>query len=102
MTPDRLDNMVAGMIGALASALLGYVLLGVIWGWLQDESFAYFHREVFMNSPLYKDRIVSLCVLSIVPAFHIAYRRRLDRFARGAMLIMILMVLSIVFLQYGE
>lgn len=96
------DHLLAGMIGAVAFAVLGYVLLGAAWGWMQEESLAYFHREVFLGSPLYKDRILSLCVLSIVPAFHLAYRREKDQFARGTMLVMILLVLYIVFLQYGE
>lgn len=96
------DHLLAGMIGAVAFAVLGYILLGTAWGWMQEESLAYFHREVFLGSPLYKDRIISLCVLSIVPAFHLAYRRKKDQFARGTMLVMILLVLYIVFLQYGE
>ena len=102
MTPERLDNMPAGIMGALLAAMTGYLLLGLGWGWAQGESLAYFHREVFLGSPLYKDRIASLCVLSIVPAFHLAYRRKMDRFARGTMLVMIVMVLGIVVLQYGE
>ena len=102
MTPERFDNMVAGIMGALLAAVTGYLLLGLGWGWAQGESLASFHREVFLGSPLYKDRIASLCVLSIVPAFHLAYRRKMDRFARGTMLVMIVMVLGIVVLQYGE
>ena len=54
------------------------------------------------GSPLYKDRIASLCVLAIVPAFHLAYKRKLDQFARGTMLVMVLMVIAIVYFQYGE
>lgn len=96
------DHLVAGMAGALASAALGYLLLGTAWGWMQGESLAYFHRVVFLGSPLYKDRILSLCVLSIVPAFHLAYRRGRDQFARGTLLVMIAMVLVIVTLQAGE
>lgn len=96
------DNLPAGALAGMASALLGYLLLGAVWGYTQDESLAYFHREVFLGSPLYKDRIISLCVLSIVPTFHLAYRREMDRFARGTMLVMVVMVIGIVFLQYGE
>lgn len=102
MMPERMDNLVMGAVFGLLSALLGYFLLGLTWGWLQEESLAYFHREVFMGSPLYKDRILSLCTLCIVPAFHLAYRRRMDQFARGTMLVMIGMVIGIVYLQIGE
>jgi hypothetical protein len=96
------DTLWAGLLGGVLSAVAGYILFGSAWGWTQGESLAYFHREVFLGSPLYKDRIISICVLSIVPAFHLAYRREKDRFARGTLLVMILMVLYIVFLQYGE
>ena len=102
MPTDRMDQLGVGVACGLLSAVSGYVLLGLGWGWAQDESLSYFHREVFMGSPLYKDRILSLCVLAIVPAFHLAYRRRMDRFARGTMLVMILMVIGIVLLQTGE
>lgn len=102
MKIDLPNHLLAGALGATVCAALGYLLLGTAWGWIQEESLAYFHREVFMGSPLYKDRILSLCVLSIVPAFHLAYRREKDQFARGTLLVMILLVLYIVFLQYGE
>ncbi len=102
MRRDLLDTLPAGILGGAVSALLGYLLLGTAWGWFQDESLGYFHREVFMGSPLYKDKIASLCVLSIVPTFHLAYRRKWDQFARGTMLVMVLMVMGIVYFQYGE
>ena len=102
MGRDRLDTLPSGILGGLVSAALGYLLLGTAWGWFQEESLRYFHREVFMGSPLYKDRIISLCVLSIVPLFHWAYKRKWDQFARGTMLVMVLMVIGIVYLQYGE
>lgn len=96
------DHLLAGVLGGVLAALLGYVLFGTAWGCLQGESLAYFHREVFMGSPLYKDRILSLCVLSVVPFFHLAFKWKKDQFARGTLLVMILIVLFIVWLQYGE
>ncbi len=32
MKPELPDHLVAGMLGAVASAVAGYVLLGVFWG----------------------------------------------------------------------
>ena len=93
------DRMEWGALAGLVAGSLGYLLLGWVWAWTQGESFGYFHREVFLASPLFKDRILSLCTLAMVPVFHTAYRRKMDRFARGAMLIMVCMVLSIVALQ---
>ena len=96
---DQRDQMGLGALAAILAGGIGYVLLGTIWGWTQGESLAYFHREVFLGSPLFKDRILSLCTLAMVPVFHTAYRRKLDRFARGSMLIMVLLVLAIVAIQ---
>lgn len=99
VSAERRDRMGWGALSAVLAGLVGYVLLGAIWGWTQGESLAYFHHEVFLGSPLFKDRILSLCTLAMVPVFHTAYRRKMDRFARGAMLVMVLLVLAIVALQ---
>ena len=52
MKRELLDTLPVGILGGLVSALLGYVILGTAWGWVQDESLAYFNREVFWGSPL--------------------------------------------------
>ena len=98
---QRYDRLAFGVLGGLFSAITGYLLLALGWSWAQGESFAYFHQEVFLRSPLYKDRILSLCTLSVVPLFHLSYRRKMDRFARGTMLLMVMMVLAIVVIQMG-
>ena len=98
---QRYDRLAFGVLGGLFSAITGYLLLALGWSWAQGESLAYFHQEVFLGSPLYKDRILSLCTLSVVPLFHLSYRRKMDRFARGTMLLMVMMVLAIVVIQMG-
>ena len=98
-TAENRDKMGLGALAAVLAGALGYVLLGTAWGWTQGESLGYFHHEVFLGSPLFKDRILSLCTLAMVPVFHLAYRRKMDRFARGAKLVMVLLVLAIVALQ---
>ena len=98
---QRYDRLAFGVLGGLFSAITGYLLLALGWSWAQGESLAYFHQEVFLGSPLYKDRVLSLCTLSVVPLFHLSYRRKMDRFARGSMLLMVVMVLAIVVIQMG-
>ena len=101
MKAKRWDTFLAGTLGGVLSAIVGYLLLGSIWGWAQGESLQFFHEEVFVRSPLFKDRILSVCTLSIVPAFHLAYRRGMDQFAKGTLFVMIALVMSIVWLQMG-
>ena len=95
----NIDRVWWCVLGGVLAALAGYLILGIGWAWAEEESLAYFHREVFVASPLYKDRILSLCTLSVVPLFHWAYKRKKDHFAKGTMLLMVLLVLAIVFLQ---
>jgi len=99
MKANRWDSFWVGTLAGVLSAFLGYVILGFAWSAFQAESLRYFHEEVFMGSSLFKDRILSVCTLAIVPTFHLAFRRRMDRFARGTMLVMIALVMSIVWLQ---
>ena len=101
MKAKRWNSFSAGTLGGVLSALVGYLLLGSIWGLAQGESLTFFHEEVFVRSPLFKDRILSVCTLSIVPVFHLAYRREMDQFAKGTLFVMIAMVMSIVWLQMG-
>ena len=98
---DRLDSLPLGLLAGCLSALLGYVLLAAAWSGSQGESIAYFHQTVFLDSALFKDRILSVCTLAIVPAFHWAYRRKRDQFARGCLLAMIGLVMVIVWIQMG-
>ena len=99
MQADRGDTFGIGAAAGLLSAGIGYLLLGLLWGVAQGESLGYFHREVFLGSPLFKDRILSVCTLAIVPAFHLAYGRKWDRFAKGTLFVMIALVMAIVWLQ---
>lgn len=98
---ERTDRMGLGALAAVLSGLLGYLLLGAGWAVANGESLGFFHQEVFLRSPLFKDRILSVCTLCMVPSFHLAYRREMDRFARGSMLVMVLTVLVIAWLQWG-
>lgn len=98
---DRLDSLPLGLLAGCLSACAGYVLLGSGWAWMQGEPLAYFHHTVFLDSALFKDRILSVCTLAIVPTFHWAYRRKCDQFARGCLLVMIGIVMVIVWLQMG-
>lgn len=99
MKTETLDTFPVGVAVGAASALMGYLILGILWGAVQGESLRFFHEEMFLGSPLFKDRILSVCTLCIVPAFHLAYKRRMDRFARGTLLVMIAIVMAIVWLQ---
>ena len=71
----NIDRVWWGVLGGVfGRPCAGYLILGIGWAWAEEESLAYFHREVFVASPLYKDRILSLCTLSVVPLFHWAYQ----------------------------
>ena len=73
MQADRWIPLESGRLPVCSppsSATSSYLL-----GCGSGESIGHFHREVFLEA-LFKDRILSVCTLAIVPAFHLAYRRK--------------------------
>jgi hypothetical protein len=84
---------------ALVSTLVGFLLLGVAWGLWNGYSLQYFVVEVFVRSPLYRDSILTVSVLTNAAGFWWALRTDRERFARGVVAVVLLAVPVIVWLQ---
>jgi hypothetical protein len=81
------------------STLVGFLLLGVAWGLWNGYSLQYFVVEVFVRSPLYRDSILTVSVLTNAAGFWWALRTDRERFARGVVAVVLLAVPVIVWLQ---
>ena len=88
-----------GVAAALVSTLVGFLLLGVAWGLWNGYSLQYFVVEVFVRSPLYRDSILTVSVLTNAAGFWWALRTDRERFARGVVAVVLLAVPVIVWLQ---
>ncbi len=95
----RFDTVGAGAAAALASTLAGFLLLGTVWGLWNGFSLQYFVVEVFVRSPLYRDSILTVSVLTNAVGFWWALRTDRERFARGVVAVVLLAVPVIVWLQ---
>lgn len=95
----RFDTVGAGLAAGLLSTLLGFVLLGAVWGLWNGYSLQYFVVEVFYRSPLYRDSILTVSVLTNAVGFWWALRTDRERFARGVVAVVLLAVPVIVWLQ---
>ena len=95
----RFDTVGSGVAAALLSTLAGFLLLGTVWGLWNGFSLQYFVVEVFVRSPLYRDSILTVSVLTNAVGFWWALRTDRERFARGVVAVVLLAVPVIVWLQ---
>lgn len=95
----RFDTVGGGVAAALVSTLVGFLLLGTVWGLWNGFSLQYFVVEVFVRSPLYRDSILTVSVLTNAVGFWWALRTDRERFARGVVAVVLLAVPVIVWLQ---
>jgi hypothetical protein len=95
----RFDTVGAGLAAGLLSTVAGFLGFGLVWGLMNEQSLQYFVVEVFYRSPLYRDSIMTVSVLTNAVGFWWALRTDRERFARGVVAVVLLAVPVIVWLQ---
>jgi hypothetical protein len=95
----RFDTVGAGLAAGLLTTLAGFLGFGLVWGLMNEQSLQYFVVEVFYRSPLYRDSIMTVSVLTNAVGFWWALRTDRERFARGVVAVVLLAVPVIVWLQ---
>ena len=95
----RFDTVGAGLAAGLLTTLAGFLGFGLVWGLMNEQSLQYFVVEVFYLSPLYRDSILTVSILTNAVGFWWALRTDRERFARGVVAVVLLAVPVIVWLQ---
>jgi hypothetical protein len=95
----RFDTVGAGLAAGLLTTLAGFLGFGLVWGLMNEQSLQYFVVEVFYRSPLYRDSIMTVSVLTNALGFWWALRTDRERFARGVVAVVLVAVPVIVWLQ---
>jgi hypothetical protein len=95
----RFDTVGAGLAAGLLTTLAGFLGFGLVWGLMNEQSLQYFVVEVFYRSPLYRDSILTVSILTNAVGFWWALRTDRERFARGVVAVVLLAVPVIVWLQ---
>jgi len=95
----RFDTVGAGLAAGLLTTVAGFLGFGLVWGLMNEQSLQYFVVEVFYRSPLYRDSILTVSILTNAVGFWWALRTDRERFARGVVAVVLLAVPVIVWLQ---
>lgn len=92
MNKAKLDRFVLGLISGILGAIVGFFIFGTGWIIANERSMEYFIQEVFIQSELFKSRIISVSILFDVLLFFVAIRKEWYNFAKGVLAVVILAV----------
>ena len=92
MKKHKFDKLYLGLIAGVLGALVGFFIFAMVWILANDRSMNYFINEVFLNSELFKSRIISVSILFDVLLFFLVIRKEWYNFAKGILAVVIVSV----------
>ncbi|MDA0882977.1 MAG: hypothetical protein NWQ53_04535 [Flavobacteriales bacterium] len=92
MEKHKFDKLYFGLITGVLGALVGFFIFATGWILANDRSMNYFINEVFLNSELFKSRIISVSILFDVLLFFLVIRKEWYNFAKGILAVVIVSV----------
>lgn len=95
----KFNNLTSGVVTGLLGTLWGFGLMTIWWSWANGTSMNYFVQDVFLESALYKDSILTISVLFNVGLFWVALRHDWEQFAKGLLAVIFLTVPWIIWYQ---
>ncbi len=95
---QKWDKMWIGILAGIAGAILGFLVFGLGFSWINDMTFAEFYRDVFLGVDNFQSRIVTFSMLIDVVLFFIFIRRNYQNFCRGLMAVLIVSVVVVAWL----
>jgi hypothetical protein len=96
---SRLDTLPFGIIAGVAGTGMGFLLMTIWWSWANGTSAEYFIQNVFIESALYKDSILTISVLFNVGLFWVALQGKWEQFAKGLLAVIFITVPMIIWFQ---
>ncbi len=94
---ERFDKVYIGLIVGIMGIFAGFFLLAIVWSIANKMSVGYFIDEIFIASPLFKDKIITVSVLFNVLLFFISNRLKYDRLSKGILASVLLAVPFIIY-----
>lgn len=86
-----------GILLGLAGNVFGFVLYGLIFGWMNDVDFAWFYENVFWKTDLFKSQIITGSLLVNVLIFFVLFRMKKDELSKGMLITILLSVIAIIY-----
>lgn len=82
---NKLNKLWIGVISGILGAIIGFYVFAFGWSFVNDRAVSYFINDVFLNSDLFKDKIVTVSILFDVLLFFLAIRWNMINFAKGVL-----------------
>jgi hypothetical protein len=98
MMKDKFDKFWIGLIVGVLGTLIGFGLFGFFWAMVNDVSFGYFYKDVFLGTSYYTDRIVTISFLFDVLLFFLFMKYNWLNLSKGILGIVILAVPIVIYL----
>lgn len=94
---ERFDKVYVGLIAGIVGIFAGFFLLAIVWSIANKMSVKYFIDEIFIASPLFKDKIITVSVLFNVLLFFVSNKLGYFRISKGILAIVLLAVPIIIY-----
>ncbi|MDA0913196.1 MAG: hypothetical protein O2818_05930 [Bacteroidetes bacterium] len=94
------NSIGVGVVFGLVGTILGFAIMTVWWSFANGTTFEYFINDVFIESALYKDSILTISVLFNVAVFWVALQKDWVQFAKGVLSVIFISVPLIIWYQY--
>lgn len=95
----KADNLALGVVLGLLGTVAGFFIFATYWSMVNNTSIGYFVENIFLGSPLFRDKIVTISVLFNVMIFYLAMRAKLYKISQGILLVILLSVPLIIYLN---
>jgi hypothetical protein len=96
---NKIDHPVVGLITGILGTAVGFAIMTIWWSTANGTRMEYFVQDVFLESNLYKDSILTISVLFNVGLFWLSLRFNLEKLAKGILAVIFVSVPLIIYFQ---
>ncbi|MFM1932109.1 MAG: hypothetical protein RL226_1412 [Bacteroidota bacterium] len=94
---DAIDKFWFGIVFGILNSFLGFFLFAYIWSLVYNEHIKTFIYDAFLNTDLFKDKIITVSVIFNVFVFYFFMRWEYYRLCKGLLTVIILAIPFIVY-----
>lgn len=92
----RMRDTLLGILLGFIGDVIGFVLYGLVFSWMNGVSFGYFYQNIFLDNELRSQILTGALIVNIL-MFYILMRRRMDDLNKGVLIAILLTVIGIVY-----
>lgn len=93
----RMRDTLLGILLGFIGDVIGFVLYGLVFSWMNGVSFGYFYQKIFLDTELFRSQILTGALIVNILMFYILMRRRMDDLNKGVLIAILLTVIGIVY-----